>query len=165
MLNRRSKFRSDLRESYIPFYDALCTELHEEWQPYSGTRTFQAQDLLYAQGRTSPGGIVTNARGGESAHCYGCANDWTLWTPDGEPIWMNKEDERWQIFVAAVTKVGLRPGAEFGDIDHCELKIACSWVHIAGIYRLSGIEAAGLAIDQMLAATPLGAPTPTSAPA
>ena len=39
----------------------------------SGTRTFAEQDRLYAQGRTEPGNVVTNARGGQSNHNYGIA--------------------------------------------------------------------------------------------
>jgi len=38
-------------------------------------RTDAEQDALYAQGRTKPGKIVTNARGGESYHNYGLAYD------------------------------------------------------------------------------------------
>lgn len=38
-------------------------------------RSKEAQDALYAQGRTKPGPIVTNARGGESLHNFRCAFD------------------------------------------------------------------------------------------
>jgi len=41
----------------------------------SGTRTFAAQDRLFAQGRTRPGRRVTNARGGFSNHNFGIAFD------------------------------------------------------------------------------------------
>ncbi len=40
-----------------------------------GTRTYAEQDALYAQGRTDPGPIVTNARGGYSFHNFGVAFD------------------------------------------------------------------------------------------
>lgn len=40
-----------------------------------GTRTYAEQDALYAQGRTRPGKIVTNARGGYSNHNFGIAFD------------------------------------------------------------------------------------------
>jgi len=40
-----------------------------------GLRTYAEQDALYAQGRTSPGHIVTNARGGWSNHNFGMAVD------------------------------------------------------------------------------------------
>jgi peptidoglycan L-alanyl-D-glutamate endopeptidase CwlK len=35
----------------------------------------QPQNALYAQGRTTPGKIVTNAKGGQSFHNYGVAFD------------------------------------------------------------------------------------------
>jgi peptidoglycan L-alanyl-D-glutamate endopeptidase CwlK len=41
----------------------------------SGLRTFAEQDALFAQGRTQPGPIVTNARGGFSNHNFGIAFD------------------------------------------------------------------------------------------
>jgi len=41
----------------------------------SGTRTYAEQDALYAKGRTKPGPIVTNARGGQSNHNFGIAWD------------------------------------------------------------------------------------------
>lgn len=40
-----------------------------------GLRTFAEQDALFAQGRTKPGPVVTNARGGQSNHNYGLAAD------------------------------------------------------------------------------------------
>src|ERR1019366_5531638 len=40
-----------------------------------GLRTYAEQDALYAQGRTTPGRIVTNAKGGYSYHCFGLAID------------------------------------------------------------------------------------------
>ena len=41
----------------------------------SGLRTYDEQNDLYAQGRTKPGEIVTNARGGYSNHNFGIAFD------------------------------------------------------------------------------------------
>jgi len=41
----------------------------------SGLRSYEEQDALYAQGRTAPGSIVTNARGGHSNHNFGIAFD------------------------------------------------------------------------------------------
>jgi peptidoglycan L-alanyl-D-glutamate endopeptidase CwlK len=43
-----------------------------------GLRTIAEQDALYAQGRTKPGKVVTNARGGSSYHNYGLAVDFVL---------------------------------------------------------------------------------------
>lgn len=41
----------------------------------SGFRTYAEQDALYAQGRTTPGKIVTNAKAGYSNHNFGIAFD------------------------------------------------------------------------------------------
>lgn len=41
----------------------------------SGLRTYAEQDALYAQGRTAPGPVITNARGGHSNHNFGIAFD------------------------------------------------------------------------------------------
>jgi RHS repeat-associated protein len=40
-----------------------------------GFRTYEEQDALYAQGRTTPGDIVTKSKGGESNHNFGLAFD------------------------------------------------------------------------------------------
>jgi RHS repeat-associated protein len=40
-----------------------------------GFRTYEEQDAIYAQGRTTPGVIVTKSKGGESNHNFGLAFD------------------------------------------------------------------------------------------
>lgn len=45
----------------------------------SGTRTAAEQNALYAQGRTKPGNIVTNAKAGQSNHNHGIAFDIAVW--------------------------------------------------------------------------------------
>lgn len=44
-------------------------------QILSGTRTYAEQTAIYAQGRTKPGKIVTNAKAGQSNHNFGIAFD------------------------------------------------------------------------------------------
>jgi len=44
-------------------------------QIISGTRTYDEQAKIYAQGRTAPGKIVTNAKPGHSNHNFGVAFD------------------------------------------------------------------------------------------
>ena len=142
---RRGFYRNALSSIYIPFYDALCGILGPQWQPYSGTRTFDEQTALYNKGRTTPPlGIqhrVTNAPAGTSAHNYAAATDWT-WFEDENLTWLEREDPRWKEYIDAVTKVGLRPGAEFGDVDHNELKLDCDWPHVLIFYRQNGMVSA-----------------------
>jgi peptidoglycan L-alanyl-D-glutamate endopeptidase CwlK len=54
---------------------AKCKEQGIEILITSTYRSIQEQDALYAQGRTKPGAIVTNARGGYSFHNFGVAFD------------------------------------------------------------------------------------------
>ncbi len=91
----------------------------------SGLRTAAEQNALYAQGRTTPGHVVTNARAGLSMHNYGLAVDavpylsgstgalnWTPHTP------------QYQAFVAAMKAQGLAWGGDwvtFPDQDHFQL--------------------------------------------
>jgi peptidoglycan L-alanyl-D-glutamate endopeptidase CwlK len=60
-----------------------------------GLRTIDEQNALYAQGRTKPGNIVTNAKGGSSFHNYGLAIDFAILTDkDGNGSF---EDLSWDI--------------------------------------------------------------------
>lgn len=159
---RRTHFRQGLSSLYVPFYDALCSQLGPEWQPYSAVRTFQEQDADYAKGRTvNPIGIqyrVTNAKGGQSGHNYACATDWTWF--DGETlVWLTKEDPKWLLYKAAVEKIGLRWGGEFGDVDHNELKLTCDWPHIYLFFQQGGVTSAQNNISENMLTKEPNAPT------
>ena len=52
-----------------------------------GFRSIEQQHKLYSQGRTTPGIIVTNAKGGYSYHNYGLAFDIALLDNNGEVDW------------------------------------------------------------------------------
>lgn len=69
-------------------------------------RTWEEQNALYAQGRTKPGKVVTNARGGESMHNFGLAID-VVEIKNGEPLWTN---DRW----AKIGQIGKSVGFEWG---------------------------------------------------
>jgi len=49
-------------------------------------RDLESQDALYEQGRSTPGKIVTNARGGDSYHNWRCAVD-VVPIIGGKPDW------------------------------------------------------------------------------
>ena len=85
-MSRREKFRVGLNPLYLPYYDELCELLPENWHPYQGLRTIAEQNALYEQGRTKPGNIVTNAKGGSSYHNYGLAID-LVQMIDGKVNW------------------------------------------------------------------------------
>ncbi|CAG0933335.1 Peptidoglycan L-alanyl-D-glutamate endopeptidase CwlK [Thermoflexales bacterium] len=86
---------------------------------FQGLRTIAEQDALYAQGRTTKGSIVTNAKGGESYHNYGVALDVVF---HGAEPWGEKHD--WQALGAAGKEAGLEWGgdwAKFLDRPHFQL--------------------------------------------
>jgi peptidoglycan LD-endopeptidase CwlK len=87
----------------------------------SGTRTYEEQDGLYEQGRTKPGRIVTNARGGYSNHNHGIAFDVTIFA-NGQPIW---ESPNYKALGAIGRSLGLTWGGDWqslNDEPHFELR-------------------------------------------
>jgi peptidoglycan L-alanyl-D-glutamate endopeptidase CwlK len=68
-------------------------------------RDHESQNELYAQGRTKPGKIVTNARGGQSWHNWRCAMD-VVPLRNGKPVW-DASDPVWKQVGAIGESVGL----------------------------------------------------------
>jgi len=91
----------------------------------SGLRTAAEQNALYAQGRTTPGHIVTNAKAGQSMHNYGLAVDVVpyLSGPSGQLNW-NTQTAQYQAMVSALKAQGLVWGGEWHTIpdpDHFQM--------------------------------------------
>lgn len=112
---------------------------------YSGLRTFEEQNDLYAQGRTrgKKGAYVTKAKGGQSMHNYGLAVDlapFNLLTVEKDDLWWPNPDERkgavWALLEdqleAAAREIDekLDDGVDyewggrwkFRDVPHCQLR-------------------------------------------
>lgn len=85
-----------------------------------GTRTYEEQEKLYAQGRTEPGKIVTNARPGFSSHNFATAFDVTLFNGK-QPVWESPH-------YLKLGKIGKALGLSWGgdwnsqDLPHWYLK-------------------------------------------
>jgi peptidoglycan L-alanyl-D-glutamate endopeptidase CwlK len=92
---------------------------------YQGLRTAEEQNALYAQGRTAPGQIVTNAKAGCSNHNYGLAVDIVPFhSGAGGPLNWNISSPPFQAMVAALKAQGLVYGGDwktFPDNDHFQL--------------------------------------------
>jgi len=76
--DRSEKVIATLLPEVQPYARALVTKAGADGitiKVISGLRTYDEQNDLYAQGRTKPGRIVTNARGGYSNHNFGIAFD------------------------------------------------------------------------------------------
>jgi hypothetical protein len=107
MKDRRAACRKGLHALYTPFYDQLCEALPEHWQPTEGFRSFERQADLYAQGRSVPGAIVTQAPPGKSMHNYGLASDWAYF-PGGVYTPIGPVDVRWQEYMDTCSHIGLK---------------------------------------------------------
>lgn len=101
-----------------------------------GLRTFDEQDALYAQGRTKPGKIVTNAKGGQSIHNFAMAVDIVL-IIDGKTAswdtakdWDNDKKSDWMECVEVFKANGWNWGGSwknFKDFPHFEKNGFSDW--------------------------------------
>lgn len=91
-------------------FKALCKENNIDLLITSTYRDNESQNALFAQGRTAPGKIVTNAKAGQSWHNFRCAVD-VVPLVNGKPVW-DGDDPIW----AKVGALGKQAGLEWaGD--------------------------------------------------
>lgn len=84
-----SDLQPKVRELCMKWIDA-CKVQGIDVLVYCTYRGPEEQDELYAQGRTKPGRIVTNARAYQSFHNFRCAIDFVPMV-GGKPAWDSKE--------------------------------------------------------------------------
>lgn len=106
---------------------ALLPEVNKatgrDWRVVQGRRTIAEQNALYAQGRTTPGEIVTKAPGGSSAHNYGLAADLAPMKKDGSDIDWNAPQTLFKQMADIAESHGLVAGfyfKTFHDAPHVE---------------------------------------------
>jgi peptidoglycan L-alanyl-D-glutamate endopeptidase CwlK len=100
---------------------------------YCTYRSNEEQDQLYAQGRTAPGHIVTNAQAGQSAHNYRLAFDGCPLL-NGKPIWNEPlSGPHWTQYGQIAVACGMEWGGNwtgFVEGPHCQMK---NWKTVAGV--------------------------------
>lgn len=109
-----------------------------------GLRTFAESDALYAQGRTTPGPIVTNSAGGKSYHNYGLAFDFSMLT-NGKEDWI--VGPNWMKVVEIMKKHAMEWGGDFKTIQdnpHFENRYGYNWRQLLDMHNdkkfISGTE-------------------------
>ena len=111
---------------------AACQAEHDDLIITCTLRTMEEQAVCYAQGRTTPGHIVTRAKPGQSAHNYGLAID-IVPIVAGKLIW-DETNPLWQTIGHLGLDHGLvwygAPNAPFHEDPHFEMK---GWREIAGV--------------------------------
>lgn len=82
-------------------------------------RTFAEQDALYQLGRSKPGKVVTNAKGGQSYHNFGLAVDFVLLV-NGQVSWAI--DKNWLAVISIFESYGWESGHhwKFKDSPHVQ---------------------------------------------
>jgi peptidoglycan L-alanyl-D-glutamate endopeptidase CwlK len=138
--------RIDLTLLYPPFV-AKLEQLEEVLQHTgavyyvtSGLRTVDEQDKLYTQGRTSPGQIVTNAKGGQSAHNFGLAVDFCrdadLNKAGLQPDWNVKS---YKLLAQKAEEIGLEAGLHwqtFQDAPHIQLPLSKKGIKLSQLLTI-----------------------------
>ncbi len=74
-ISRLELLHPQVRYAFKTFIEECEKTFNITLRIVQGLRTIEEQNELYAQGRTKPGNIVTNAKGGSSFHNYGLAID------------------------------------------------------------------------------------------
>lgn len=125
-----SRNLDDLRPEVRPMVDLWLADMLAAGVDHIITCTVRSpaeQDALYAQGRTTPGRIVTNAKAGQSAHQYGLALNFVVMV-NGKPDWTG-DDPLWNKAISLAQVRGLqslRP-MESAHLQHP------NWKLIAGV--------------------------------
>ena len=84
---RIAKLHPKVRQTFTDFITECENTLNITLRIIQGLRTINEQNALYAQGRTTKGSIVTNAKGGQSFHNYGLAIDVAEMDATGQVNW------------------------------------------------------------------------------
>jgi len=95
-------------EAALVKFEAALSKAGIKVKRTSGYRSWHEQDALYARGRTAPGPIITNARGGQSWHNFGLAADY-VFVVKGRVTW----DGPWDRFGGIAVECGLEWGGNF----------------------------------------------------
>lgn len=103
------------------------------------------QSELYAQGRTTPGKIITNAKPGYSFHQYGIAADMVMHI-NGKWNWTAME--HYKSMVPIMESVGLKGLYKMGDWPHWQLAGTPSIKTLNNIYDQYGLEGVWERLDE-----------------
>lgn len=116
----------------------------------AGLRTWAEQDRLYAQGRTAPGKIVTNAQGGDSMHNFACAADSAFFGPDPYLSAHPRGEQLWNEYGRIAMGYGLKWGGSWTKImdrPHVQDTYGLSLDEVKAVYLKGGLTALFRAFD------------------
>lgn len=132
--NNIEKLHPKVRDKAREFINRVEKELGIKLRATSTLRTYAEQDKLYAQGRTTGGGIVTKAKGGQSNHNFGTALD-VVPIVNGSADWNSKD---WDKISVVGKAVGFNWGGDwkgFVDKPHYEMTFGNSLAQLRQKYE------------------------------
>lgn len=134
---------------------AACEKRGARYYATSGLRSWDEQAALYAQGRTKPGKVVTNAKPGQSFHNFAVAIDFCRdadMTRDGlQPEWSL---ESYRILAEEAKKLGLEAAffwKTFKEGPHVQLPLERHGItkeRLAALYMSGGMKAVFALLDK-----------------
>lgn len=144
-INRLKEFHPKGRELALKAYREAVRVTPIGVHPFitEVLRSFKRSDELYAQGRTKPGSIVTNAKGGSSYHNYGLAIDFANQI-NGKIDW--KVDKNWLKVVEVFKKYGFKWGGDFNsikDYPHFEMNFGYSVKQLLALHNAGKVDEDG----------------------
>ena len=152
-LERIKLLHPKLRDEVMEIYDEICEALKGRAMcRFTYTlRTFAEQNTLYAQGRTKPGKIVTNAKGGLSYHNYGMAVDIVLIINGKEASWDTGKDfdadgkADWIEVVHIFKQFGWEAGIDwkFRDAPHFQKTLGYSVRQLLSLHQAGKVDEHG----------------------
>ncbi|HMM59451.1 MAG TPA: M15 family metallopeptidase [Candidatus Rifleibacterium sp.] len=139
-MNRLDTLEPGFRETTAHLLQAATTATGYQWVIISGRRTMAEQKEIYAQGRTKPGKVVTNAAPGSSAHNFGLAAD-VAPLRNGK-IWWGAPREVWRQMADLAQGMGLVAGFYFTTIFDAPHIEAPNWRDVRAAWRRGEISIA-----------------------
>jgi len=131
---RIKKLHPLVKATFIQFIIRAEQELGKQLRITSALRTIKEQNKLYEQGRTRPGKIVTNAKGGKSYHNFGLAVD-IVEIKKGKALWTNPD---WDKIAELGKNLGLEWGGDWVSIKdkpHFQLSFGKSTSKLFSLYK------------------------------
>lgn len=156
-IDRLNRLHPKIRKEALELFNLANCKLtgRAKVRIVQGLRTFDEQAALYAQGRTKPGPVVTNAAPGKSFHNYGLAIDFCLLIDGKEISWETGKDfdgdrvADWMEVVEVFKTFGWTWGGDFKslkDLPHFEKTFGKSWSDLQRLHLAKHTDPAGYVI-------------------
>lgn len=139
-MTRLESLEPAFREKIIELLHLTEQATGRSWSLSDGRRTIAQQNALYAQGRTKPGKVVTNAKGGQSAHNFGLAAD--LWPMKGKDFDWTANQALFKTMADIARSMGLTPGYYFKSIHDAPHIEDPSWKDVQLAWKRGEVQVA-----------------------